>query len=228
MEFNLFLWPIIMPMLIPLFYCAKYKRKYLADVATITLSMVIIVVLYWPLATSLGSIASIAVKILLFVILPIMCLLFLKRDKSPLNLKQYGIKKDGLKKSLWLCVLFLPIMLVVTFSIKYINGMASDTDILFGTVSFFESFTEEFFFRGILFIFLLGRTDIKIAYITSLASFVLMHPQHFTDIFIVSTIVQGTLTIEITRRSGNITGAWVLHGINRFFIIAVIPFLLFI
>jgi len=190
--------------------------------------MVIIVILYWPLATSLDTIASIAVKILLFVMLPIICLLFLKRDKSPLNLKQYGIKKEGLKKSLWLCVLFLPIMLVVTFSIKYINGMTGDADILLGTVSFFESFTEEFFFRGILFIFLLNRTNIKIAYITSLACFVLMHPQHFTDIFIVGTIVQGILTIEITRRSENITGAWILHGMNRFFIIAVIPFLLFV
>ncbi|MCK4332984.1 MAG: CPBP family intramembrane metalloprotease [Thermoplasmatales archaeon] len=95
-----------------------------------------------------------------------------------------------------------------------------------GIISFFEAFTEEFFFRGILFIFLLNRTNLKIAYITSLASFVLVHPQHLTTIFLVATIVQGILTIEICRRSDNLTGTWLLHGINRFFIIAIVPLLL--
>ena len=37
---------------------------------------------------------------------------------------------------------------------------------------------------------------------------------------------QGILTIEICRRSNNLTGAWLLHGINRFFIIAIVPLLL--
>ena len=215
MEFNLFLWPMLIPMLLPIFYCFIYKRKSLADIITITSAMMLIVVLYWPLTNTVYTTANIAVKVLLFVLIPIMCLLFLKRDKSPLNLKQYGIKKDGLKKTLQLCLLFLPSMLGITFVIKYVNGISNDINILFGTVSFFEAFTEEFFFRGVLFIFLLSRTDVKIAYMTSLLSFVLMHPQNFTNIFIISTIIQGILTIEIVRRSENITGAWLLHGINR-------------
>ena len=120
----------------------------------------------------------------------------------------------------------MPIMLAVTFVIQYVNGVFLDVDLLTGTISFFEAFTEEFFFRGILFIFLLNRTNLKIAYFTSLASFVLVHPQHFTTIFIIGTIVQGILTIEICRRSDNLIGAWLLHGINRFFIIALFSFLL--
>lgn len=228
MEFNLFLWPMLVPMITPLFYCFKYKKESLAEIGTITASMFLVVVLYWPLQSSnfLSTQTYIAVKFPLFVILPLLCLLILKRNKSPLKLKQFGIKKEGTKKSLWLCILFLPIMLVATFVIQYVNGVALDADVLTGTISFFEAFTEEFFFRGILFIFLLNRTNLKIAYITSLASFVLVHPQHLTTIFFIATVVQGVLTIEICRRSDNLIGAWLLHGINRFFIIAIVPLLL--
>ena len=231
MNFNFFLLPMLVPMLLPLFYCIKYKRESLVEIASIILVMIIIVVLYWPLLVSnfLLTYTYIAVKFLLFFILPIIILLLLKRDKSILNLGQYGIRKDGLKKSLGLCTLFLPIMLGVTFVIKYFNGTFYDADVLGGTISFFEAFSEEFFFRGILFIFLLSRTNLKIAYITSLASFILMHPQHlenYTNLFFITTIIQGVLTIEIARRSENIIGAWLLHGINRFFVIVIIPLLL--
>ena len=116
-------------------------------------------------------------------------------------------------------------MLIVTFLAKYMIGGILDANFSVGVVSFVESFTEEFFFRGILFIFLLSRTNLKIAYVTSLTSFVLMHPQNFTNPFIISTIVQGFLTIEICRRSKNLVGAWVLHGTNRFFSIVIIPIL---
>ena len=228
MEFDLLLWPMLVPMIIPLIYCFRYKKESLAEIGTIATSMFLVVVLYWPLQSSnfLSNQTYTAVKFLLFVILPLLCLLILKRNKSPLRLEQFGIKKEGMKKSLWLCILFLPIMLIVTFVIQYVNGVILDADVLVGTISFFEAFTEEFFFRGILFIFLLNRTNLKIAYITSLASFVLVHPQHFTTIFLAATIVQGILTIEICRRSTNLTGAWLLHGINRFFIIAIVPLLL--
>ena len=227
MTINLFLWPMLIPMIIPLLYCAKYKKESLVEIGLITLVMILIVIFYWPLLVSnfLLTQTYTAVKFLLFVILPVIFLLLLKRNKPSLNLVQYGIKKQGLRNSLWLCVLFLPIMLIVTFVINYINGVVTDADILSGTISFFEAFTEEFFFRGILFIFLLSKTDLKIAYITSLASFVLMHPQHFNSLFLISTVVQSVLTIEISRRSENIIGAWLLHGINRFFVISIIPFL---
>jgi hypothetical protein len=72
----------------------------------------------------------------------------------------------------------------------------------------------------------MSKTNLKIAYVTSLTSFILMHPQNFTNLFIVSTIVQGILTIEICRRSSNLTGAWIVHGTNRFFSIVLYPLLM--
>ncbi len=229
MNFNFFLLPMLVPMLLPLFYCVKYKRKSLAEIVAIILTMTFIVIPYRPLSNLIITSQNILVKLILFIILPIIILLIFKGDKSIFNPGQYGIRKDGLKKSLGICTLFLPIMLGVTFVIKYFNGTPYDADVFQGTISFFEAFSEEFFFRGILFIFLLSRTNLKIAYITSLASFILMHPQHlenYTNLFFITTIVQGVLTIEIARRSENITGAWLLHGVNRFFVLAIFPLLL--
>ena len=216
-------------MILPLFYCFRYKKESFKEIGIITISMVFIVVLYWPILTSnfLSSHTYIALKFLLFVFLPIILLIISSRNETPFTLSLFGIKKTGLKKSLGYFILFLPIMLIVTFIVQYSNGVTIDSDVTLGTISFFEAFTEEFFFRGILFIFLLNKTNLKIAYFTSLASFVLVHPQHFATIFIIGTIVQGILTIEICRRSDNIIGAWLLHGITRFFIIAIFPFLPF-
>jgi membrane protease YdiL (CAAX protease family) len=231
MMFDLLMWPMLIPMILPLLYCIRYKKEALAEIAVIILSMILIVFLFYPISTYFVTKSDILAKFLLFIIIPIILLLLVKRNRSILNFRQYGIKKEGLKNSISLCVLFIPIMLGVTFVIKYINGISGTGDILFGTVSFFESFSEEFLFRGILFIFLLAKTNLKIAYVTSFFSFVLMHPYHienlinFGNLFIISTIVQGILTIEIARRSGNITGAWLLHGANRFFSIVIIPLL---
>ena len=229
MEFDFLLWPMLIPMVFPIFYCLKYKREALAEIVAIILTMVVIVIAYWPFSNLIITSQNIIAKFILFIIFPIIVLFIFKRDKSIFDLRKYGIKKVGLKKSLFLSMLFLPLMLGVTFAIKYVGGVTYDADVIGGSISFFESFTEEFFFRGILFVFLLSRTNLKIAYITSLASFILMHPQHlenYTNLFFISTIVQGILTIEIARRSENIAGAWILHGINRFFGIVIVPILL--
>lgn len=90
-------------------------------------------------------------------------------------------------------------------------------------MSFVEAFTEEFFFRGILFVLLTQKTNVKIAYITSLTSFTLMHPQNLMTFFLISTLMQGILTVEIARKSQNILGAWLLHGSNRFFQLVLLP-----
>ncbi len=176
MDFDFFLLPMLVPMFLPIFYCIKYKRESLAEIVAIILTMTFIVIAYWPLSNLIITSQNILVKIILFIILPIIILFTFKHDGHILNLGQFGIRKNGLKKSLWLCALFLPIMLGVTFVIKYFNGTFYDAGVLAGTISFFEAFSEEFFFRGVLFIFLLSRTNLKIAYITSLASFILMHP----------------------------------------------------
>jgi len=223
---------MLIPMVLPLAYVVKYKRESLIEIGVVTFTMIFIVVAYWPLTVGLNSTSNIVTKFLLFVFVPLafLCITWKirnkqKKKKQECSFKQFGIAGEGFEKSLKLGFLFLPIMLIVTFIAKYMIGGTLDGNFSLGVVSFAESFTEEFFFRGILFLFLMSKTNLKIAYVTSLASFVLMHPQNFANPFIISTIVQGFLTIEICRRSKNLVGAWVIHGTNRFFSIAIMPFL---
>lgn len=224
---------MLIPMVLPLIYALKYRRDSLIEIGVITFSMILIVILYWPLTIGFNSTSNIVTKFLLFVFLPI-ALLYLtwriqnksKNTKKEGSFALFGIKKEEFMKSLYLGFLFLPLMLLITFAAKYLIGGHLVVNFPLAVVSFIESFTEEFFFRGVLFLFLLIRINIKIAYITSLVGFVLMHPQNFTSPFIISTIIQGFLTVEICRRSKNLVGAWVLHGTNRFFSIAIIPFIL--
>jgi membrane protease YdiL (CAAX protease family) len=228
MEIDLFLWPMLVPMILPFVYCMKFKRDALFEIGSITVVLMLIVVLYWPLLMSnfLLAYTYTGTKVLLFVFLPLVTFLLMKRNSSPLQGSLYGIEKKSMKNSMVWCLLFLPFMLIVTGLIQFFHGITWDADVVAGIISFFEAFTEEFLFRGILFIFLVQRTNMKIAYVTSLLSFILMHPQNLSTIFIVGTIVQGVLTLEIARRSHNIIGSWVLHGSNRFFTLVLLPLLM--
>jgi len=227
MVIDLFLWPMVIPMILPLLYCVFYKKRALIETSIITVTMIFMVILYWPMLSS--NVFSVytypVVKVLLFVFLPLFMLLLFSRSSSVFKFSQYGVQKEGLKKSMWWCCLFLPVMIVVTGSIFYVQGLGGDGDFFGGMLSFFEAFTEEFFFRGILFVYLLQKTHASIAYVTSYTSFLLMHPQQLATPFIIITLIQGLLTLEIARRSHNIIGSWVLHGVNRFFSIALFPFL---
>jgi membrane protease YdiL (CAAX protease family) len=140
-----------------------------------------------------------------------------------MNLSQFGLKIKGLKSSIKLGLIFIPLMLIVTFLVKFMIDGYHNIDFSLGVISFFESFTEEFFFRGVLFLFLMSKTNLKVAYVTSLSSFILMHPQNFSNLFIISTLVQGLITLEICRRSRNLAGACIVHGANRFFSIVIYP-----
>jgi membrane protease YdiL (CAAX protease family) len=219
---------MLVPMILPLVYSMKYKKDALFEIGTISAVMTFIVILYWPLLTSnfLLTYTYIGTKVLLFVFLPLVALLLIHRNFSPPQCSNYGIQIKSLKKSIFWCLLFLPIMIIVTGLIQYFYGITWSADLVAGLVSFFEAFTEEFLFRGILFIFLIQKTTMKIAYVTSLMSFILMHPQNITSLFIIGTMVQGILTLEIARRSQNIIGSWVLHGSNRFFSLVLLPLLM--
>lgn len=225
MEIDLFLWPMVLPLILPLFYCARYKKESFIEIGVISLVMVLIVFLYWPFITStiFSVYTYIVIKCLLFVVLPIVTFVLIQRNTIPLHLSRYGVKIQGVRTSLVWFILFLPMMLATTFIIHYINNGSWNVELVAGLLSFFEAFTEEFFFRGILFVFLLQKTNVKIAYVTSLTSFTLMHPQNLTTLFIIGTLLQGILTLEITRRSQNILGAWLLHGSNRFFQLVLLP-----
>jgi membrane protease YdiL (CAAX protease family) len=232
-NFDFLLWPMLIPMIIPLIYGIKYKRDSLTEIGVIIFIMIFIVIVYWPLTLGFSSLSNIIAKSILFVLVPLIFLYITfniknktTKIKKDFSFNRFGITEKGFGKSLKLGFFYLPLMLIVTFLAKLMIGETSDASFLIGIISFIESFTEEFFFRGILFLFLLSKTNLKIAYITSLFSFVLMHPHNFYNPFIISTFVQGFLTIEISRRSKNLLGAWILHGTNRFFSIVIIPFFL--
>jgi membrane protease YdiL (CAAX protease family) len=160
--------------------------------------------------------------------IPLLLLTLQTSDKINIlkKIELIGLSRKNIKKSIIFGILFLPIMLLVTFLVQYYNGFStSDPDVFWGVISFIESFTEEFFFRGVLFLFLIKKTNFKIAYITSLMSFILAHPQNITDLLILSTIVQGIITLEICRRTRNLIGPWLVHGTNRFFSIVILPFI---
>jgi len=223
---------MLIPMIIPIIYGIKYKRESLLEISIITLVMIFIVISYWPLTLGLNSSANIITKFLLFVLVPLFFIYLTykirnkqSRKKLEFQYNQFGITINGINKSLKLGFLFLPLMLFITYLSKTMIGGTIYPNFSLGIVSFIESFTEEFFFRGILFLFLMSKTNLKIAYITSLLSFIFMHPQNFTNLFIISTIVQGLITIEICRRTSNLAGAWIVHGTNRFFSIVIYPFL---
>ncbi len=228
MQFDLFLWPMLLPLILPVVYCVKYKKESFVEIGAIIVVMVLIVLFYWPMVTStiFSSYTYIVTKYFLFVVLPIISFVLIQGNITPLRLSTYGLKKQGVRTSLIWFLLLLPVMLVITFAIQYSYNGSWNVELVNGIMSFFEAFTEEFFFRGILFVFLVQKTNMKIAYITSLTSFILMHPQNLTTLFIIGTMVQGILTLEITRRSKNIIGAWFLHGSNRFFQLALLPLFL--
>ena len=191
-NFDFFLWPMVIPMVLPLVYTAFFKKKYFFEIGIITFSMIFTVIAYWPLTTGFQATANIIPKSILFVISPFILLSIYwkcKKNKED-HFSLFGLTDKNLEKSFKLGLMFIPLMLFITFLAKIImNSPIGDPNLEVGVVSLIESFTEEFFFRGVLFLLLISRTNIKIAYITSLASFVLMHPQNFTNPFIISTII---------------------------------------
>ena len=219
---------MILPLTLPIIYSILYKKKSLNEILIITFSIILIIIGYWPLTLGFKSTANIIPKFILFVFLPFIFLYTYERGKhNNKNIfERIGITNKGIERSFKLGLILIPVMLLVTYiTLPIAASINANIDIGLGITSFIESFTEEFFFRGVLFIYLMTKTNIRIAYITSLSSFILMHPQNFSNIFIISTIAQGLLTTEICRKTKNLAGSWVLHGTNRFFTIIILPLL---
>jgi hypothetical protein len=228
MEIDFFLWPILLPLILLVVYAIVRHRKVFRFSILLLVVEICIVILYWPLI-SLGLFSSftyIFVKYLLFIFIPLLLIVLFTENQVKDQLLIIGLGKKGLKRSMIFFLLFLPVMFIVSGVVTYLSGNFYPSSLYFGVLSFFESFSEEFFFRGVLFLVLLTYVDIRLAYVISLASFILVHPQHLTSLFILPTVVQGILTLEIVRRSNNLVGAWFLHGVNRIFLLLVIPFLL--
>jgi len=217
MSLNLGMWPIallIFAFLIPLIYCAKWKKKELKDIALLTGCGVAIIALYpltFYLADAIGILGYAIAKIMLFVILPVVTIFYIEKWNLRDILFNVGVRKENLQKS----IVYGLLAAVVTIVITVFVSTTYNVDIVWRVVMFFEAFTEEFFFRGILFLYLVQKTNLKVAYSTSIIGFILIHPQHFTSIFIVSTIAQSILLTIVADKTKNIIGPWLAHGLNR-------------
>jgi membrane protease YdiL (CAAX protease family) len=208
---------LIFALLIPLIYCAKWKKKELKDVALLTISIVVIILLY-PLVIYLSCIITVPGvgyslgKFILFVILPIATISYIEKWNVREILFKVGVRKENLNKSIIYGVAAAVITIVITI---FLVSTPSKLYIIFHIVMFFEAFTEEFLFRGVLFLYLVQKTNLKVAYSTSIIGFILVHPQHFTSMFILSTTAQAVLLTIVADKTKNVIGPWIGHGLNR-------------
>ena len=209
--------PMLLALLLPIVYCLKWKKDSLKKVVLIFICCILIV-LFYPITTLLNNyigpnLGYFLGKLILFTILPLITLLYLEKWKIRDALVKLGIRKRSLRKSIILGFVVLVITVIIALICCW--GTKGNNSVLWNAVMFFDAFNEEFLFRGVLLLYLWKITDIKVAYATSILAFILAHPQHFSSLFLVSTIVQGTLLAIITHRTKNIIGPWISHGFNR-------------
>jgi membrane protease YdiL (CAAX protease family) len=218
MSFDLGMFPVapfLIALLIPLIYSLK-NRKERRSVIAIIIASILLVALY-PLVTFLGNAIPLfgysIGKVVLFVLIPVITVLYLEKWKLKDIFSNLGVRKRGLPRSVYYGL----IAAVVTIAITVLVSTSSQFDTVFRTIMFFEAFTEEFFFRGFLFLYLVKKTSLRVGYATSIVGFVLMHPQHFTSLFLISTIAQAVLLTVVADKTKNIIGPWISHGANRLF-----------
>lgn len=217
MLFNLGLFPIalmIFAFLIPLIYTVKWKKKEFKDIVLLT-GCGVIIILFYPVTFYFSNVTGVfgytIAKGILFVFLPVVTIFHIEKWSIRNILCNTGVRRENLQKSVLYGLVVTPILLLVTVSVS--SGYTDD--IIWHVVMFFEAFTEDFFFRGILFLYLIQKTSLKVAYSTSLTGFILVHSQHLSSVFIISTITQAVLLTLIVYKTKNIIGAWVAHGLNR-------------
>ena len=203
---------LLLPTLLPIIYNFLKKRP-LKPVLLIYLCCILVVLAY-PLVDYLSKLHVLGYtigKFLLFVLLPVLFVFYLERWNIKEIFGKLGVGKNNLRKS----VLYGLIGSIIMISVTFLVSSSSQFDLVYSTIMFFESFNEEFFFRGFLLLYLMSKTDFKLTYLTSILAFVLIHPQHFDSIYILSAITQALLTTHITSKTKNILGPWFLHGLNR-------------
>jgi len=205
--------PLLFALLIPIIY-SLWKRKELKSILLITLSAILLIAFY-PIVPYLANLIpffgySIG-KFLLFVLIPVVTIFYIEKWNLKKIFANLGVRRKNAGKSVYYGLIAAVITIIITILVT----TAINFDLAFRTIMFFEAFTEEFFFRGFLFLYLLTKTNRKVAYATSILGFILIHPQHFTSLFLISTIAQGVLLTIVADKTKNIIGPWVSHGLNR-------------
>jgi membrane protease YdiL (CAAX protease family) len=187
------------------------------------------IILLYPLHISLGFIidsqlAYLIIKSILFTILPIIYIFYIEKWNIKKILNELGIRKEKIRYSIFLSLIVLLITLFVGVIILW--GYQGNDSIYWNLIMFFDAFNEEILFRGVLLLYIGKITNIKVGFSTSVIAFVLAHPQHFDQLFLISTIIQGLLLGLVTYKTKNIIGPWISHGLNRT-IVQIIRIILF-
>ena len=205
-------------LVIPIFYCIKWKKTNLRKVILIFICCIFIIVLY-PITTYLGNIIESTLgyflgKLILFTLLPFITIIYLEQWKIKTTFMELGVKKEKLMMSILLGLGGLIITVILSLIlIKW--GPTEPPSAYWTTIMFLDAFNEEFLFRGVLLLYLWKITDLKIAYVTSVLAFTLAHSQNFTSLYIISTAAQGILLGIVTYKTKNLVGPWISHGLNR-------------
>lgn len=205
---------LVIALLIPVTFSYRWKRQELRNMVGLFFIGIIMAVLYpiTPrLSSSYGDIGYLIGKTIIFILLPGFFLFRIEKFSIPGALLRIGIQRKNLRKSLRYGL----IAAVITITITVKVGSTIEPSLSWRIIMFLEAFTEEFYFRGILFFYLSKKLDIRVAYLTSVIGFVLIHPQHFDRLFILSTISQGILLAIVMEKTENIFGPWIAHGLNR-------------
>jgi membrane protease YdiL (CAAX protease family) len=171
--------------------------------------------LYYPLMWSLpesplNSYAYFFIKLVLFTLPALLIIRY-----RGYNLEDFGITKERFRLSMLLGLGFLIVTALVS-ALIFSNAIDLDLFMIatWSVPMFLDAFNEEFIFRGVFFLFAYKNTrHLPLSYAVSMLLAFAWHP--FELARMVPVFVQGTLLSYVMYKSGNISGAWVSHGINR-------------
>ncbi len=215
LDLGLFPVALLLPvLLIPIAYCLGWHRMEARFVLGVCGCCVLVVLLYptvFYLSDALGILGYAIGKFVLFVGLPLAAVVYLERSHVRPALTKLGVQRPNVGKSLLLGILAALVMIVVTVLVT----SAQPIDLFIDGVLFVEAFTEEFLFRGVLFLYLATKTTPWVAYATSILGFIAIHPQNFEGWFLVSTVLQAVLLAVVADRTHNLAGPWLAHGLTR-------------
>ncbi len=191
--------------------------------------------------------AKIPVKIVFFLIMPMLFFVIYKEDFKEFK-SLFSFKKGGFVKSLLLALgvygvivgaFFLTQGVIdysnVTTSLTSGMGITADNFIYVAVyISLMNSFLEEFFFRGFGFITLKKYSSRKFAYIFSSAMFAFYHAGMLWGMFgalgllliFIGLLAGGTIFCYLNESSENIYPSWFVHMFANF-AINTVGFILF-
>ncbi len=213
-------------LLIPLVHGLGWNREQLRKVTGLVLVGMAVILLYPAvvfLSDALGVAGYAIGKFVLFVLLPLVALCYAESWDVKSFLKAVGVRRERLWRSVLYGLAALVVTVVAAVLIAIVLSLQPFLDLVWSLVMFFDAFSEEFLFRGILLLYLAGKVGLRVAYPTSILGFILAHPQYFMTpdfvpfltIQIVPTILQAVLLAIVAARTQNIIGPWVSHGLNR-------------